>query len=64
MPLVEVSLIEGRTPEQLRSLITNLTEAVQTSVGAAPEAIRVIVREVPATHWAVGGVPLAERDKK
>ena len=61
MPLVEVTLVEGRTPEQLRSLISTLTDAVVTSVGAPRDAIRVVLREVPATHWAAGDVTIAER---
>jgi 4-oxalocrotonate tautomerase len=61
MPLVEVTLVEGRAPEQLRSLIGALTDAVVTSVGAPRDAIRVVLREVPATHWAAGDVTIAER---
>lgn len=61
MPLVEVTLVEGRTAEQLRSLITGLTNAVQTAIDAPRETIRVILREVPATHWAAGDVTISER---
>jgi len=61
MPIVEVSLVEGRTPQQIRRLITALTEAVVTSVAAPRESIRVVVREVPATHWAAGDVTFPER---
>ncbi|HEX9538368.1 MAG TPA: tautomerase family protein [Streptosporangiaceae bacterium] len=61
MPLVEVTLAEGRTPEQIRSLIHELHEAVIRAVAAPPENVRVIVREVPATHWAAGDVTIAER---
>jgi len=57
MPLVEVTLIEGRSREAKRALIVALTDAVESTVGAPREAIRVIVREVPAENWAVGGVP-------
>jgi 4-oxalocrotonate tautomerase len=61
MPLVEVTLTQGRSDEQLRSLIAELHDAVvRTGVAEAP-AVRVIVREVPATHWASGGVTIAER---
>lgn len=63
MPLIEVTLIEGRTPQQLRSLISELTQAVVRSVGAPLPSIRVIVREVPATHWAAGDVTIAERER-
>lgn len=61
MPLVEVSLIEGRTPEQIRSLIHELHEAVVRAVAAPPENVRIVVREVPATHWAAGDVTIAEK---
>jgi len=61
VPLVEVTLVEGRSPEQLRRLITALTDAVEAAVAAARPSIRVVVREVPATHWAAGDVTVAER---
>jgi len=63
MPLVEVTLVEGRTPEQIRALITGLTAAVVAAVDAPRENVRVVVREVPATHWAAGDVTIAERRK-
>lgn len=61
MPLIEVTLVEGRTPEQLRSLISALTAAAVETVEAPRESVRVVVREVPATHWAAGDVTIAER---
>ncbi|WP_432842379.1 tautomerase family protein [Dactylosporangium sp. CA-092794] len=64
MPLVEVTLVEGRTPAQLRGLISRLTDAVEAAIDAPRESIRVVVREVPATHWAAGDVTIAERRKE
>lgn len=64
MPLVDVTMVEGRTPQQVRSLIEALTQAVQTSIGAPLDSIRVVVREVPATHWAAAGETIAERRAK
>lgn len=61
MPLVEVTLVEGRTPEQLRALISALTDAVVASVGAPKANVRVVLREVPRTHWAAGDVTVEER---
>lgn len=61
MPLVEVTMAEGRTPEQLRQLISGLTAAVVEAVDAPVAAVRVVIREVPATHWAAGDVTIAER---
>ncbi|MDA3626132.1 2-hydroxymuconate tautomerase [Saccharopolyspora oryzae] len=61
MPLVEISLLAGRSPEQIRELIHQVHNAVQTSLDAPPESIRVLIREMPPEHWAVGDVTKAEQ---
>jgi len=61
MPLVEVTLVEGRQPDRLRALIHALHEAVVTAIAADPASVRVVLREVPATHWAAGDQTIAER---
>jgi 4-oxalocrotonate tautomerase len=62
MPLVEVTIAEGRTAAQIRSLMQGVHEAVLRTVNTRPEHIRVIVREVPREHWATGDVTLSEMD--
>lgn len=61
MPFIDVTLGTGRTPEQLRALIHELTEAAVRAVGAPRTAVRVCVREVLPTHWAAGDVTTAEK---
>jgi len=61
MPLVEVTLTQGRSADQLRSLIHEVHQAVVNAVDAPPAAVRVIIREVPAAHWASGDVTIEER---
>ncbi|MGH3239905.1 MAG: tautomerase family protein [Spirillospora sp.] len=62
MPLVQVTLAAGRPPEQIRELIRELHDAVVRSTGTDPARVRVLVQELPPTHWAAGGITLAERD--
>ena len=62
MPLVEITLAEGRSPAQLRSLMAAVTQACHDSIGAPVPSIRVVLREVPKTHWSAGGVTIAERE--
>jgi 4-oxalocrotonate tautomerase len=57
MPLVQISLIDGREPRAIRAAIARVTDALAETLGAPRDTIRVIVHEVPATHWGVGGVP-------
>ncbi|GGT60623.1 MULTISPECIES: tautomerase family protein [Actinomadura] len=64
MPLIEVTLVAGRPAGQLRTLITRLTEAAEEATGAPRRNIRVILREVPATHWAAGDVTIEERNEE
>lgn len=63
MPFVEVTLVQGRSPETLRNLISALTHAAADSTGAPLASIRVVVREVPSTHWAAGDITIQERDR-
>lgn len=57
MPLVEVTIIEGRSAEKKKALIKNLTDTVVETLEAPIESVRVIIREVPGAHWGVGGEP-------
>lgn len=57
MPLCEITIIEGRGAEKKKALLREVTEAIHRSIDAPMESIRVVLHEVPASHWAVGGVP-------
>ena len=35
--------------------------AAVATLDASPASVRVIIREIPATHWAAGDETLAER---
>ncbi|MBU8815451.1 tautomerase family protein [Mycolicibacterium goodii] len=60
MPLIEVTIAEGRSSEQIRAMIHEVHAAVLRTVDTRPEHVRVIVREVPQSHWATGDVTIAE----
>jgi len=62
MPIIEVTLAEGRPAEALRALVEGLTQATERAISAPRASVRVILREVPRTHFAAGGVTLEERD--
>lgn len=56
MPLIQVTLIEGRSADQKAALIHQLTEAAVHAIQAPRDSVRVILHEVPAAHWGVGGM--------
>ena len=55
MPIVEVTLIEGRSFEKKKKMVEEVTNAIVSSLSAPREAVRIIIREVPAWHFAAGG---------
>ncbi|WP_168787551.1 2-hydroxymuconate tautomerase [Paraburkholderia aromaticivorans] len=55
MPIINVHLMEGRTDEQKARLIGALTDAAIESIGAPRESVRVLLIEIPKTHFGIGG---------
>jgi 4-oxalocrotonate tautomerase len=62
MPVIHVHLYEGRTLEQKRKLVLAMTEAVVKSVDVKPEAVHILLHDIPKNNSAVGGV--LRSDKK
>jgi len=63
MPLVEIHLLEGRTDDQKKALLTAVTAAVHDSIGAPLESIRVWVQEFTPSEYMIAGVLAADRKK-
>jgi len=63
MPLLQVSIVEGRSPELKEKLIQELTMTIVETLAVKPESVRVLVQELPKTHWGIAGQSLAKRDK-
>ena len=55
MPIIHVNLIEGRPPEKRKKLIENITETTVETLDAPRESVRVLVHEVPDSHWGIAG---------
>jgi len=55
MPVIQVQLMEGRSPEQLRAMVERLTDAMVETANAPRDGVHVIIEEVDPDHWAVGG---------
>lgn len=55
MPIIRVSMMEGRTAQQIEEMIQAVTEAVHRTLDAPAESVRVLVDEIPKTHWGIAG---------
>jgi len=56
MPIIQISMLEGRTVDQKRKLVANMTDAVVKSLDAKPEDVRIILREMAKHDYAIGGL--------
>ena len=60
MPEVVVYILEGRSLEQKRGLVKDITDAVVKNTGAPIEAVTVSLVETAKTAKAKGGVLFSE----
>jgi 4-oxalocrotonate tautomerase len=61
MPVVQVHLKAGRTLDQKRQLVKQITQALVDTCGSNQERVHVIINEVPEDSWGRGGVLLSEQ---
>ena len=60
MPMIQVTMLEGRTVEQKHELMRRLTEATAEVLGGDPQRIRVALYEFSPDEWAIGGEPVSK----
>ncbi|MCJ7495685.1 MAG: 2-hydroxymuconate tautomerase family protein [Deltaproteobacteria bacterium] len=61
MPIIHVNMYEGRSIEQKKKLVVAMTDAVVKSLDAKPEAVRIILHDIPKHNIAVAGVLASEK---
>jgi 4-oxalocrotonate tautomerase len=54
MPIVHISLVEGRDEAAVKACVKAVARTVHEALGAPLDTIRVYATAVPAAHWAVG----------
>ncbi len=60
MPMISVTLLEGRTVEQKHALIRELTDAAVRALGVPADRVRVALHVVTTDEWGIGGVPVSQ----
>jgi 4-oxalocrotonate tautomerase len=63
MPLVQITMLSGRTADQKRKLAQRITDAMVEEAGAHRDAIVVAFHEVSKENYALGGVLMADKGK-
>ncbi|WP_415798073.1 4-oxalocrotonate tautomerase [Comamonas aquatilis] len=55
MPTYHIELFEGRSLEQKRKLVEEVTRVTTEVLGSAPESVDIIITDVKRENWATGG---------
>ena len=63
MPIVQISMIQGRTREKKEELIKKVTDAIVEVLQISKDRVHVILNEIPKENIGDGGIPLSKIDK-
>ncbi len=61
MPIVHVDMLEGRTVEQKRKMVKEVTEAIVKSLSVPPDAVTIIISDMAHHDFAKAGVLRSDR---
>jgi 4-oxalocrotonate tautomerase len=61
MPMVQITMLAGRTTDQKRKLALRITDALVEEAGAKREGIVIAFQEVPKESYASGGVLMVDK---
>ena len=64
MPVVQLTIQEGRTQEQIRRTIEGISDVICRELNVEAGMITILVTELPATHIGKDGTTIAEMKKK
>ncbi len=61
MPIIRVEMFKGRTREQKRALVKELTDAFVRTCGGKPDALQIVIADVEKEDWGAGGILMADK---
>jgi len=62
VPIVHVNVRKGFGEDKATTMIQNMTQ-VLVDLDIPPQAAKVVVHEIPRSHWGTGGQPASEEFK-
>jgi len=54
MPVIQVSVWEGMSPENKKKTVEGITKVFE-EMGVPKEAVTIVIYEAPKSNWATGG---------
>lgn len=56
MPIIKIGMWAGRDKEIKKKLIENVTKSVCEAVKCPPEAVIIVLEDIPKENWGQGGI--------
>jgi 4-oxalocrotonate tautomerase len=64
MPIVQITMLAGRSLEQKQRVVKRVTEVLSQELEVPPEAVVITLIEVPRENYARGGVLKSDTDRR
>jgi 4-oxalocrotonate tautomerase len=61
MPIIRVEMFKGRSREEKRSRVRELTETFVRVAGGKPESVTIILQDVDKEDWAAAGALMVDK---
>lgn len=61
MPIIRVEMFPGRTAEQKRALVKELTDAFVKTAGGTPDSVFVVLEDIDKSNWGIAGELCSDR---
>lgn len=61
MPVIRVEMFKGRTRDQKRTLIKELTDSFLRTCGGKAESVFIVIEDVEKENWGIGGELMADK---
>lgn len=55
MPILEIKILEGRTLEQKKNMVSKIADVLVETIDANPEAIKIHIVDMKKDAYAIGG---------
>jgi 4-oxalocrotonate tautomerase len=55
MPFVQIYMMDGRTVEQKKAVIAEITACMCSTLNVPADSVRVWIHDMPATNWGIAG---------
>lgn len=62
MPLVEITIFEGRTHEQKQAMVKRVTEVLVDTLGTKQDCVTILIHDISKENWGTAGYLRSDKE--